>query len=275
MTTSHGSGGDDESLKKHQEFVQVIKRGAEFSEELLRENERLRLRISDLEIQLGRTGRSEEIVVQELIERVRALEADRQQLAQQFSLVESENKNFGERCTQVEAENNNLLNIYVASYQLHCSLDFTEVLRTIREIMVNLVGAEVFNVSLVDERSRELKPLIVEGLLPQEVGRQMLSGVIANSLETGAPYFVDNITIAPAGIADPLICIPLRIKDQVIGCICIYRFLSHKQRLLSVDHELFTLLAGHAATAIFASKLYTESKRKLNNIQGFIDLVTS
>ena len=38
--------------------------------------------------------------------------------------------------------------------------------------------------------------------------------------------------------------------------------------------ELFTLLAGHAATAILASKLYSQSERKLNTIQGFIDLLT-
>ena len=37
---------------------------------------------------------------------------------------------------------------------------------------------------------------------------------------------------------------------------------------------LFTLLAGHAATATFASKLYSESERKLSTIQGFIELLT-
>ena len=33
--------------------------------------------------------------------------------------------------------------------------------------------------------------------------------------------------------------------------ICIYRFLQQKKQFAAVDHELFTLLAGHAATAIF------------------------
>ena len=41
-----------------------------------------------------------------------------------------------------------------------------------------------------------------------------------------------------------------------------------------MDHELFTLLAGHAATSIFAAQLYAQSERKLNTIQGFIDLLT-
>ena len=40
-----------------------------------------------------------------------------------------------------------------------------------------------------------------------------------------------------------------------------------------LDFELFNLLAGHAATALFASKLYSESERKLSTIQGFLDLL--
>jgi len=47
-----------------------------------------------------------------------------------------------------------------------------------------------------------------------------------------------------------------------------------KSKFAEVDYELFTLLAGHAATAIFSSKLYSESERKLSTIQGFLDLLT-
>ena len=73
---------------------------------------------------------------------------------------------------------------------------------------------------------------------------------------------------------DPLICIPLRVEDEPTGAIAIYQLLQQKDGFSSLDHELFTLLAGHAATAILASKLYSQSERKLNTIQGFIDLLT-
>jgi hypothetical protein len=33
------------------------------------------------------------------------------------------------------------------------------------------------------------------------------------------------------------------------------------------------MLAGHAATALFSSKLYSQSERKLNTIQSFLDLL--
>jgi hypothetical protein len=55
----------------------------------------------------------------------------------------------------------------------------------------------------------------------------------------------------------------------------IYKLLQQKDGFSALDNELFTLLAGHAATAIFASRLYAQSERKLSTIQGFIDLLTN
>ncbi len=72
----------------------------------------------------------------------------------------------------------------------------------------------------------------------------------------------------------PIVCIPLRIEERPIGAIAIFRLLVQKDSFAPLDHELFTLLAGHAATSIFAAQLYAQSERKLNTIQGFIDLLT-
>ncbi len=66
----------------------------------------------------------------------------------------------------------------------------------------------------------------------------------------------------------------MQVQNRPIGVIVIYSLLQHKDGISVLDRELFTLLAGHAATAIFAARLYSESKRKLNTIQGFIDLLT-
>jgi GAF domain-containing protein len=72
-----------------------------------------------------------------------------------------------------------------------------------------------------------------------------------------------------------MVCIPLKIKERVIGVIVIYALLVQKKEFDPVDYELFTLLAGHAATAIFSAKLYSESERKLSTIQSFIGLLSS
>jgi GAF domain-containing protein len=65
----------------------------------------------------------------------------------------------------------------------------------------------------------------------------------------------------------------MKIKDQIIGGIVVYSILEQKESFSPLDFELFNLLAGHAATAIFASKLYSESERKLSTIQGFLELL--
>ena len=39
--------------------------------------------------------------------------------------------------------------------------------------------------------------------------------------------------------------------------------------------EVANVGAGHAATALFSSKLYSQSERKLSTIQGFLDLLTT
>jgi hypothetical protein len=265
----------DELAAHRQELLQMFKRGAEFTEELLKENERLRFRLAESETHSGKTSQ-DAVLVQELMEKIRRLEEERQDLARRFAEVEAENKDFVSRYIEVENENNNLLNIYVASYQLHSTLDFQEVLQIIAEIILNFVGAEVFAIALVDEHTRKLRPLVAEGVPAQALSEMSTdTGVVGNVIRTGEPHFVDEIPDLSIQAEAPAICTPLKIKDRTIGVIAVYKFLQQKKRLANVDHELFTLLAGHAATAIFAAKLYTDSRRKLNTIQGFIDLVVS
>jgi hypothetical protein len=59
----------------------------------------------------------------------------------------------------------------------------------------------------------------------------------------------------------------------VIGVISINKLLVQKKAFTTMDYELFTLLAGHAATAIFSAKLYSTSARKLTTLQGFLDML--
>ena len=68
-------------------------------------------------------------------------------------------------------------------------------------------------------------------------------------------------------------CIPLVVERRLIGAIAIYRLLEQKVSFSPLDHELFSALGGHAATAVLAAKLYTHSARRLDTIQGFIDLL--
>jgi len=260
-----------------EEFLQLFKKGAEFTQDLLKENERLRYLLLQMEEGLRTTGVGDVVSDENrlLAEKIAALEKEKQEVLERIAQVERENRDFAERYVEIEAENNNLANLYIASYQLHSTLDFPEVLQIITEIIINLIGAEEFAILLLDEKTNELNAVATEGVEREELPSVKLgSGAIGSVAKTGDNFFVDDVSSYTRDFLDPMVCIPLKIKEHVIGVIVIYKLLVQKKSFAPVDYELFTLLAGHAATAIFSSKLYSESERKLSTIQGFIDLLT-
>lgn len=263
--------------KRAEEFLQLFKKGAEFTQELLKENERLRFQL----LQAQGTGDGESRApagsgeIADLRQRIAVLEREKQEILQRIKRVEEENLDFANRYVDIEAENNQLANLYIASYQLHSTLDFTEVLQVISEIIINLIGAEKFALLLLEEKTGRLRPVMAEGLELEQFPPLLVGqGIIGRVAEVGENHFVSEIAGSQPDLEHPLVAIPLKIKDHVLGVIVIYGLLVQKQRFAEVDYELFTLLAGHAATAIFSSNLYSESERKLSTIQGFIGLLT-
>lgn len=270
---------ENELSKKAEEFLRIFRKGEEFTQELLKENERLRYRILKLEEEKnGVTAPSQNSnEIQELQERLAQAEEERLRLANHFKEVEEENKNFASKYLEVEEENNNLANLYVASNQLHSTLDFEEVLRIIIEIMINLVGAERFVLMLLDEASGVLSTIASEGIDEGAVRKVRIGeGIIGQVVQRGENFFETDLSVGSVdGEPRPIVCIPLKIKDQTLGVIVVFSLLEQKKKRLSrVDEELFSMLAGHAATAIFSAKLYSNSARKLSTIQGFIDLLS-
>jgi vacuolar-type H+-ATPase subunit I/STV1 len=277
MDTPKGPDDKQKFFDRAEEFLQIFKKGAEFSQELLRENERLRFKVVGLEEQARlSTKRQDKFDEEALVDRIQELEDEKGDLLNKFKEVEAENKDFANRYLEIEEENNNLANLYVASYQLHSTLDFREVVQIIVEIIINLIGAEVFGILLLDEKTNQLKPVATEGIDAERIKPvKPGSGRIGWVAKAGENYFVENVPRSEeVDPQEPLVCIPLKIKQHVIGVIVIYKLLQQKTKFSELDHELFTLLAGHAATATFASKLYSESERKLTTIQGFIELLT-
>ena len=274
----HMSTEDEKGIHgRAEEFLQVFKKGAEFTQELMKENERLRYRVLQLEEQhraVGETAAPTE-ENRQLLKRIAELEQEKEEILGRIKQVEEENQDFAARYVEIEQENNNLANLYIASYQLHSTLDFKEVLQIITEIIINLIGAEEFAIMLLDEKTNELQAVASEGIAREDVpSGQFGKGVIGDVAKTGESYFVDDVGAYVPDLERPMVCIPLKIKEHVIGVIVVYKLLVQKVKFADVDYELFTLLAGHAATAIFSSRLYSDSERKLSTIQGFIDLLT-
>jgi transcriptional regulator with GAF, ATPase, and Fis domain len=266
------------TVKRVEEFLQIFKKGAEFTQDLLKENERLRYQMVQLEESVKNreaSAPSPDLEITKLQKRIEDLEGEKQEILDRIQQVEAENLDFANRYVEIESENNNLANLYIASYQLHSTLDFREVLQVITEIIINLIGAEEFAILLLDEKTNKLEAVAAEGVAVEELPTIAIGdGIIGQMAKTGDNYFIEDLEQYRHDFNHPIVCIPLKIKEHVIGVIVIYKLLVQKSRFAEVDYELFTLLAGHAATAIFSSKLYSESERKLSTIQGFIDLLT-
>lgn len=259
-------------FSKSEELLEMFRKGKVFTEELMSENERLRFRIVQLEkdkMDLSGT----------LMKEVERLRFENGQLAHKleflegrFQQVNNENKDFAQRYVEVEEQNESLANLYVASYRLHSTLDPVEVVQCISEILMNMIGSEEFGLFVVDDETNELVLAGYEGDVAARIARgriafgEGLEGMVAHS---GEAFFTED----SAETGEVCACIPLKIKERIVGVVAIYRLLAHKRGLSALDHKLLELLAGHAATALVSSKLYAAADRKLKTIEGFMSLL--
>jgi putative methionine-R-sulfoxide reductase with GAF domain len=262
----------EDGAKQGQDFFQIFNKAKEFTEEMLKENERLRFKIARLESASDSTAADDR--VRELQARVRELEERLAEVESRYRRVEEENKEFADRYIEVEEQNNNLANLYVASYQLHSTLDYKDVVRIVQEIVINLIGAEAFHLWMASDKTGTLVLEASEGQQPPLTSIALGEGIIGKAAQSGENYFATRVVHQEATPYDqPIAAIPLKIKDTCIGVISLNKLLVQKTAFTTMDYELFTLLAGHAATALFSAKLYSTSARKLTTLQGFLDML--
>jgi GAF domain-containing protein len=181
-------------------------------------------------------------------------ESDR--LQRQLLDIEAESKRFSERYFEVEQQSANLANLYVASYRLHGTLNREEVLAVIQEIIINLIGSEELGIFELDANDGELTLVSQFGLDASRFERIPVGlGVIGNAAITGETYITGNMNGHRRLPQESNLsaCIPLKIDSRVTGAIALFRLLQHKNGFDSVDHELFDLLATHAATALYCT----------------------
>lgn len=165
---------------------------------------------------------------------------------------------------ETQALMNKLDKLYMASSWLHSNLDFNTVLSDITDITINLIGAKGIAIFLVSELGGELVPVKSGDIDLASIPKIKIgNGIPGKSAKTGELYVVGSIpdTSSYSDINKPLACIPLKIKDHVIGLIAIYSLYIKKSAFTQKDRENFELLAHHSAIAIFTSRAYTIEKK--------------
>lgn len=195
--------------------------------------------------------------VEELEDRLRTAETDVKELASR--LVESEH------------QAGRLMNLYVATYQLHSTLYPEEVQQTIAEIAINLLGAERFVLLLRDEEADGCEVALEEGLGEEDTlyAKGAYHGgdpVVDATLEDGV------LRLGPEGDSPVLAAVPLRVQDVIVGALVVLQLLDHKPILRAEDRDLLDLLSAHAASALFAARLYAAKDRKVRSLESLVKL---
>ena len=176
-------------------------------------------------------------------------------LSERMAAVEAESRNFAMRYAEVEQQNSNLANLYVASYQLHGTRDRDRVIAAIQEIIINLIGSEQLVIweANGDDELRQVGSFGVDA--DEWASVRADDGVIGLCLANRTRFIVHQSLVLPSGHEKKLTaCIPLLLDEHLAGMIAIFELLPQKDGLAAVDHELFDLLASHAASALYCTR---------------------
>ncbi len=201
-------------------------------------------------------------------QRVEALEGE-------ISAGERDREELTARLVEAEHQLGRLMNLYVATFQLHATLDPTEVQATIAEIAVDLLGAERFVLLLRSEGTNECEVALSRGL------DQDPSGLYSREKYLGGDPLVDAalddgvLRMGPEEFSDVIAAVPLRVQDAIVGVLVVLKLFDHKTILRAEDRDLLDLLAAHAASALFAARVYSNTDRKLRTLESLVQLVRS
>lgn len=220
--------------------------------------------VDDLQNKLTDMKQEKEKLAEQAFQLQKELKRQRrehQDLQQQMSAIEEENERFLEQYTELTQQNSKLANLYATSYSLHETLDREEAVALIQEIIVNLVCSEEVAIFEADNSSKQLKLLSSKGIdehtyhtLPFD------QGLIGKTAITGDIFISGDDDTDRAAIESELTaCIPLKIEENIIGVIAIFKLLPQRTELAEIDREIFELLITHASTALYCTTLYAQA----------------
>ena len=192
------------------------------------------------------------------------------ELERRLASAESDDKELASRLVDSEHQSGRLMNLYVATYQLHATLDPGEVQETIAEIAINLLGAERFALLLRREEEEGCEIALKEGI---EEG----SPYAGDSYSGGDPVVDQTLAdgvlrLGPGSGSEIVAAVPLRVQNEIVGALLVLKLLDHKPILRAEDRDLLDLLSAHAASALFAARLFATKDRKLRTYESLVRL---
>ncbi len=264
-----------EDLKRERDaFIQqFFRRGAQISEELLGEMEKLREEIQSLEAENARLKAhvASDDAIKRLLIKIKELEVEKEELIAHSIRPPSANDEFAERFAEVENELANLGTLHIAGLQLHTGTTVRRALRNIKELCAQFLGAAQFVVYLATDDGSALVPISVDGLSQKEAREISVDDHVGKAFASGQITYEKNADPSKGSIDSPAAVIPIGVSGHIMGAIAIFRTLPQKTSFVGVDHELFKLLAAQAGPALVHARLFEDAGRRVPGVQSFID----
>jgi hypothetical protein len=270
------------SDKDWDQHLQEIFQGARRATEQLREeNAVLRAQVASLQAR-SEAGPDAALRLAVLEQSLAAVTLERDALSAELATLKEaieearrENREFAEQYVTIERQNSNFISLYVASSQLHATLDHQQVLQSIKEIVINLIGADRFGVYLFESTTGEFRLATGEDLSPEVSEPVPHAGTLFGQIAESGQLYLAPTESTPQDGSAPIAIQPLVISGELVGLLVIFRLLGQKDGFEPIDLELFELLAAHAAAALMSSQLYLRSERKAATLRGLLGLFQS
>lgn len=217
--------------------------------------------------QLGRAARLLDEAQRLLRSAGEEAESRHRELGRRIQDLEASLAEMEELLGRTERQASQLINLYVATYQLHASLETSDVRAAIADIAVNLLGAERYTIWLKDDAGQLWPaPEGANAREPREPAAAYSGGdsLIDACLAQNAPQF------GPQPGSESMVALPFVRSGEAVGVLVVEAFLRHKPGLEASDHELLDMMAAHAASALVAARAFHINQRKLSAYQGLL-----
>lgn len=265
-----------EDLKRERDaFIhQFFRRGAQISEELLAEMERLREQVAQLETENAKLKAhvASDDAIKSLLRKIEELESEKEELiTRSVRSVAQPSEEIAARFAAVETELANLGTLHVAGLQLRSATSIRRALRNIKELCAQFLGAAQTAIYWATEDRSGLVAIAVDGLSAKEARQLSIEDTrVGNSFSTG------EVTVTTGDpcrgtVEDPACVIPMGMAGTALGAITIFRTLPQKTSFEGIDHELFKLLAAQAAHVLVHACLFSAAGRRAPDVQAFLD----
>ncbi|MDD2717452.1 MAG: HD domain-containing protein [Candidatus Wallbacteria bacterium] len=159
-------------------------------------------------------------------------------------------------------------NFQIISKALNSILDLERLLNMILDIATNLLKVEIVTLFLLDKENQLLVPKIYRGMTEEVAQRSNIKvgdRIVGYVAKTGENLLIKDIDLDPRFAhvrsqekkyrTNSLVCVPLKIKDEVIGVLSVNNKINGRE-FNDSDLEMAMTMASQAAIAIENASLY-------------------